>query len=259
MRGRGRGSRRRGAEPKNARDAVEALLVGELGRRGFRPPLENEARRAAETAEARSSRRRDLTALDTFTVDPASARDFDDAVSAQREGDGVRVWIHIADVAAHVPPGSPLDREARRRANSTYVPGTVEPMLPYVLSSDACSLAPGVERLAVTVEVELGGDGSVRGASFYRSRIRSDVRLDYDGLDAIFAGRERAQEPVAEPLEVARRTAAALGERRGPTSLDVESSEPEFSFDSKGDVSGARAVPQTESHRLIERLIILAT
>jgi ribonuclease R len=258
MRGRGRGSRRQGAEPKNARDAVEALLREELGRRGFRPPLENEARRAAETAEARSPRRQDLTALDTFTVDPASARDFDDAVSAQREGDGVRIWIHIADVAAHVSPGSPLDKEARRRANSTYVPGTVEPMLPYVLSSDACSLAPGVERLAVTVEVELGGGGEVRAASFYRSRIRSDARLDYDELDAIFAGRERPPEPVAEPLEVARRAAAALGERRGPTSLDVESSEPEFSFDSKGDVVGARAVPQTESHRLIERLMILA-
>ena len=100
-----------------------------------------------------------------------------------------------------------------------------------MLSSGACSLSPGVERLAVTAEVELDADGSVRGASFYRSRIRSDARLDYDQLDAIFAGRERAPEAVAEPLEVARRTAAALGERRGATSLDVESSEPEFAFD----------------------------
>jgi ribonuclease R len=252
-----RGSRSRVA-PKNARDAVEALLREELGRRGFRPPLENEARRAAETTAQRSLPRRDLTDLDTFTVDPASARDFDDAISAQREGDAVRVWIHIADVAAHVPPGSPLDLEARRRANSTYAPGTVEPMLPRALSEDACSLAPGVERLAVTAEIELGGDGSVRAASFYRSRIRSDVRLDYDRLDEIFAGRERAPELVAEPLEVARRTAAALAEQRGATGLDVESSEPEFSFDNSGAVVGARAVAQTESHRLIERLMILA-
>ena len=98
----------------------------------------------------------------------------------------------------------------------------------------------------------------MRAASFYRSRIRSDARLDYDQLDAIFAGRERAPEPVAEPLAVARRIAAALGERRGPTSLDVESSEPEFEFDPAGDVVAARAVAQTESHRLIERLMILA-
>jgi ribonuclease R len=255
--GRGRASRGRAA-PRNAREAVEAVLREELGRRGFQPALENEARAAAERAEGLSLPRRDLTALDTFTVDPASARDFDDAVSAQREGDAVRVWIHIADVAAHVPAGSPLDLEARQRANSTYVPGSVEPMLPHVLSSGACSLSPGVERLAVTAEIELEGDGSVRAASFYRSRIRSDVRLDYDELDEIFAGRRPPPELVAEPLEVARRTAAALGERRGPTSLEVESSEPEFEFDSAGDVIEAHSVAQTESHRLIEMLMILA-
>ena len=117
-------------------------------------------RRAAEEAEARDLPRRDLTALATFTVDPATARDFDDAVSAQREGDGWRVWVHIADVAAHVRPGSPLDMEALRRANSTYVPGTVEPMLPHSLSSGACTLSPGVERLAVTAEIELDADGA---------------------------------------------------------------------------------------------------
>ncbi len=241
-----------------AREAVERLLAERLGRRGFPAALELEARKAADSAEARSSARRDITALDTFTVDPATARDFDDAVSAQREGDGVRLWIHIADVAAHVPPGSPLDLEARRRANSTYVPGAVEPMLPHALSTEACSLAPGVERLAVTAEIELGADGRPGRARFYRSRIRSDLRLDYDELDAIFAGRARAPESVAEPLAVAREAAAALGEHRGTTSLDVESFEPDFRFDAKGNVTGARGVPQTESHRLIERLMILA-
>ena len=97
-------------------------------------------------------------------------------------------------------PGSPLDVEARRRANSTYVPGAVEPMLPHALSSEACSLAPGVERLAVTAEIELGPGAELRSARFYRSRIRSDARLDYEQLDAIFAGRAKAPEPVAEPL-----------------------------------------------------------
>jgi ribonuclease R len=253
-----RGARRRGPAPKNARDAVEALLREELGRRGFRVALEDEARGAAGAAEARSAPRRDLTELPTFTVDPATARDFDDAVSARREGDSARVWVHIADVAAHVPPGSPLDVEARRRGNSTYVPGAVEPMLPHALSEDACSLAPGVERLAVTAEIELGGDGTPGTASFYRSRIRSDARLDYDRLDLVFSGRVAPPEAVAEPLAVARGAAAALGERRGATSLDVESFEPEFRFDAAGNVTGARAVEQTESHRLIERLMILA-
>ena len=72
-----------------------------------------------------------------------------------------------------------------QRANSVYVPGTVEPMLPLALSADACSLAPGVERLAVTAEIVLAADGEPRSASFYRSRIRSDERLDYDQLDRV--------------------------------------------------------------------------
>jgi ribonuclease R len=254
---------RAGAAPRqrdrlpSARDAVEALLREQLGFRGFRTGLESEAAGAAAAAERQSGPRRDLTALSTFTVDPATARDFDDAVSAQREGAGARAWIHIADVAAHVRPGSPLDVEARRRANSTYVPGAVEPMLPHALSSDACSLAPGVERLAVTAEIELGPGAEVRSARFYRSRIRSDARLDYDQLDAIFSGRAQPPEQVAEPLAAARGIAAALGEHRGATSLDIESSEPEFEFDATGNVAAAHRVPQTEAHRLIERLMIL--
>ena len=244
--------------PKTARDAVEALLREELGGRGFRASLELEAGEAAGAAETRTGPRRDLTELPTFTVDPATARDFDDAVSARREGDAIRLWIHIADVAAHVPPGSPLDREAGRRANSTYAPGTVEPMLPHALSEQACSLAPGVERLAVTAEIELGSGDKPGSASFYRSRIRSDARLDYDRLDLVFSGRAAAPEAIAEPLAVAREAAAALGERRSATSLDVESFEPEFRFDSDGNVVAARSVTQTEAHRLIERLMILA-
>jgi len=252
--GRGRGRR---AAPRSAREAVETLLAEGLGFRGFNAALELEARRAAEAAERDPGARRDLTALATFTVDPATARDFDDAVSAQREGADARVWIHIADVAAHVRPGSPLDLEARRRANSTYVPGAVEPMLPHALSSDACSLGPGVERLAVTAEIELDAAARPRRTRFYRSRIRSDARLDYDELDAIFAGRAHPPAEVAEPLRAARDVAGALGEHRGATSLDVESAEPEFRFDAKGNVTGAHRVPQTEAHRLIERLMIL--
>ena len=240
-----------------ARDAVEELLRERLGYRGFKAALESEAARAAEAAERHSPARRDLTALATFTVDPATARDFDDAVSAQREGDGARVWIHIADVAAHVRPGSPLDLEASRRGNSTYVPGAVEPMLPHALSSDACSLAPEVERLAVTAEIELGPGAKPRRTRFYRSRIRSDARLDYDQLDAIFSGRVAPPPAVAEPLRAARDVAAALGERRSAASLDVDSAEPEFRFDASGNVVAAHRVPQTESHRLIERLMIL--
>ncbi len=249
-----RGSR----TPTLAREALEALLSERLGSRGFRAALELEANRAAQRAQSGRGARRDLTELPTFTVDPASARDFDDAISARREGDGVRIWVHIADVAAHVAPGSALDLEAKKRANSTYLPGLVEPMLPHALSSEACSLAPGEERLAVSVEIELSASGEPSSTRFDRSRIRSDARLDYDRLEAIFDGRAKAPAAVAEPLALAREVAAALSERRGASSLEVESSEPEFRFNSFGEVTGADAVAQTESHRLIERLMILA-
>ncbi len=171
---------------------------------------------------------------------------------------GSGFWVHIADVAAHVPEGSPLDREARRRSTSVYAPGAVEPMLPHALSSDACSLMPGVERAAVTVEMELHGAVLARTA-FYRSVIRSDVRLDYERVERIFAGSETAAEPWGEPLRVARQAAAALQSARERSgALVVDSEEPEFQFDEQGNVSAILARAQTESHRLIEHLMIAA-
>ena len=255
--GRGRVLRELGSAAV-ARDVSAALLWERGPGRGFRGDLEREAGEAVAAVAAEPGPRRDLTELATFTVDPASARDFDDAVSAEREGDGVRLWVHIADVAAHVRPGSGLDREAAERGNSTYVPGTVEPMLPPLLSDDACSLAPGVDRLAVTAEIELGADGRARSSRFYRSVIRSDARLDYDHLDRIFGGHDAAPAGVAEPLEIARAAASGLGAIRSGRELEVDSREPEFEFDDSGDVLRARAVEQTEAHRLIERLMILA-
>jgi ribonuclease R len=242
---------------ESARDVITALLWDRDARRGFARPIEDEARDAVRAALELPVDRRDLTGLPTFTVDPATARDFDDAVSAEADGDGVRLQIHIADVSAHVRPGTRLDAEALRRGTSTYVPGTVEPMLPRALSDDACSLAPGVERLAVTAEIVLGGAGEPRSASFFRSRIRSDARLDYDQLDEIFAGRTEPPRLVAGPLDLARRAAAALAARRPVGSLEIESFEPEFEFDDEGAVVRAHSVPQTEAHKLIEHLMIL--
>jgi len=242
--------------PERARDVVEALLVDGGLRRGFRDRVESEAADAAASAPGHPAERRDLTELDTFTVDPATARDFDDAVSASPEGDGARLWIHIADVAAHVRPGTALDAEAYARGNSAYVPGAVDPMLPAVLSSDACSLAPGVPRLAVTAEIVMGAGGKPASTHFYRSLIRSNARLHYDQLDEIFAGRARPPAQVAAPLDVARGVAAALADRRPRSAVVVSGSEPEFAFDD-GAVIGAREVSQTEAHRLIEQLMIL--
>jgi len=245
--------------PDVARDLIEALMVDRGLRRGFDEAVEREAEAAAARVARTHVGRRDLRELPTFTIDPPSARDFDDAISAQALGDGLtRIWVHIADVAAHVSEGSLVDREARRRATSVYVPGAVEPMLPLILSSDACSLRPHADRAAVTVELELRGAAVIRSA-FYRSLIRSDVRLDYDRVDRIFAGREPAAEPWRAPLAAARVLAAELQRRREQSgALVIDSEEPEFSFDEHGNVTEVRGRVQTESHRLIEHLMIAA-
>jgi ribonuclease R len=245
--------------PDVARDVIEGLMLDRGLSRGFDAHLESEARAAAERVRHGERRARDLRELPTFTVDPAGAGDFDDAISAEAlDGEAVRVWVHIADVAAHVPEGSDIDLEARRRATSVYVPGSVEPMLPHALSSDACSLLPGADRAAVTVELELHGAVPAR-AAFYRSLIRSDVRLDYERVERIFAGHEPAREPWGPPLAAARRAAGALQRRREQRgALVLDSQEPEFEFDERGGVAGILARAQTESHRLIEHLMIAA-
>jgi ribonuclease R len=257
-RGGGRGEVVRSlGRPEIAHDVVEALFAEHGYVRWFDESVEKEAAQAAGAEDPH--RRRDLTELPTFTIDPAQARDFDDAISSEATADGMVVYVHIADVAAHVRPGSALDAEAYRRGNSVYVPGAVEPMLPEALSNQACSLVPGEVRKAVTVEIALDAEGAVRSASFHRSLIRSDARFSYEQVDHVFAGRETAPEPVTNPLALARQAAARLRERRfARGALTIESSEPEFEFDERGNVVRAIDDVQTESHAVIEELMILA-
>jgi ribonuclease R len=254
---------RRLGRPEVARDVIEGLMIDRGLRRSFDPAVEHEVRdvAAADPADValHDPGRRDLGSLPTFTVDPVTARDFDDAISAEAQDDGsARVWVHIADVSAYVRPSSLADREAYRRGTSVYVPGAVEPMLPTALSNNACSLVPGQDRLAVTVEMVIAGNG-VKRSSFYRSLIRSDERLDYGRVDRIFDGTERAADPWGEPLAVARAAAAALeAGRAARAAVVLDSAEPEFAFDRDGNVLAAEPVAQTESHRLIEHLMIAA-
>jgi ribonuclease R len=225
--GRARIERRIG-RPNLARDVIEGLMVDRGLRRSFDPAVEHAASRAVESGSAQAlSSRRDLRSLATFTIDPVSARDFDDAISAEAEGDDRwRVWVHIADVCAFVAPRDIVDHEAHRRSTSVYVPGAVEPMLPEALSNNACSLVPGQDRLAVTVEMTIERD-RVTQSAFHRSIIRSDERLDYDQVDRIFGRREGASEPWGEPLAAARAAAAALQARRAAqAAIVLESEEP---------------------------------
>ena len=248
---------RRIGSPEIARDVMEALMLDRGLARGFEPTVSRSAESVSEEPNSIGANRRDLRRLATFTIDPATARDFDDAISAQEaDGGGWAIWVHIADVSAYVRPRGAIDREAYRRGTSVYVPGAVEPMLPVELSNGACSLVPDQDRLAVTVEMLIRG-GDVVSASFYRSVIRSDKRLTYDDVDRIFAGTERGEGEWGTGLASAQAAARALEAKRS-AALVLESSEPEFEFDRKGNVIGVAPVVQTESHRLIEHLMIAA-
>ncbi|MEM9814557.1 MAG: RNB domain-containing ribonuclease, partial [Pseudomonadota bacterium] len=132
--------------------------------------------------------RTDLRHLPLITIDPADARDHDDAICAVPNGTGWTLWVAIADVAAYVRPGSALDHEARLRGNSTYFPDRVVSMLPESLSADLCSLMPGVDRPCIAVEISLNADGTKRTHRFHRGLMRSPAALTYEAAQAAVDG-----------------------------------------------------------------------
>jgi ribonuclease R len=250
-RGRGRARLEQVLGPANEiENVLEALLVEEGLREGFEPYSP-----PSLVTEGRTDLRESLA----FTIDPETAQDFDDAISVRSEGDGLRAWVHIADVSYFVPSGSPLDRGAARRSCSVYVPGHVAPMLPLELSADLCSLRPHRDRLCLTVEIPFDGDLLAGEPVFYRSVIRSRERLTYGRAEAILAGRESADEELVEGLRLAERLALELRRRRfARGALRVETKEIAFSFDGRGGVQDARPETEPHAHALVEELMILA-
>ena len=233
---------------------VEAVLEGLLVQEGARVEFEPH-----DLPEPSPDGRVDLRDLPTFTIDPETAKDFDDAISVVRDGDGLRAWVHIADVSYFVPAASPLDRGAAGRAFTTYVPGRAAPMLPPELADDACSLRPHVERLCTTVEVPFGAGLEQGEPTFYRSVIRSDERLTYGRAEAILGGRDRAEPVVAEALELAERLALELRRRRfARGALRIQTPEVVFAFDGKGGVERAWLETEPHAHALVEELMIMA-
>ena len=154
------------------RAVLLALMYSRSIRQGFDDEIVDEAEAVLARADREDDDRHDLTDLPTFTIDPDTARDFDDAVSVRREGDGYRAWVHIADVSYFVDVDGAIDREARLRTSSVYLPLWAEPMLPRELSSGVCSLRPREERKCVTVEFVIDREGEVTSRRFARSLIR---------------------------------------------------------------------------------------
>ena len=210
--------------------------------------------------------REDLRDLPLITIDPSDARDHDDACYAHADEDpknegGHVVWVAIADVAAYVTPGSALDREARKRGNSTYFPDRVVPMLPDRLSGDLCSLHEGVPRACIAVRMVLDAAGNKIGHSFHRGLMRSPASLHYEEVqDAIDgAPNDRTDpllDPVLKPIYAAYAALKAARAERQPLDLDLP--ERRIELDKDGTVKSVNFKDRLDAHRLIEEFMVLA-
>ena len=233
--------------------------------RKYHLPLEfprevtDEAEEIPETVDASlSDGREDLRAQFILTIDPDDARDFDDAINVERlNGGGWKLGVHIADVAAYVTPGSALDREARKRGNSVYLPDRVIPMLPERLSNGVCSLRPDVDRLTHSVFIQFGKDGCARSFRFARTVIRSARRLTYREAYALMQAPPKDE--LGERLHVAWELASLLRRNRFEHgSLDLDFPEVKVRLDGEGKPIQLERIENDESHQLVEEFMLAA-
>ncbi len=207
--------------------------------------------------------RRDFRGLDVVTIDGETARDFDDAVWVDALPNGhFLLHVHIADVSHYVKPGTPIDREAAVRGNSVYFPDRAVPMLPLELSTGICSLNPGVDRLVVSVLLEIDRHGETVSEEFTRGVIRSVERMTYTNVHLILEGdrglRERYRRLV-ERFEMMRELAMILYRRRQRRgAIDFDLPEPLIEFDEFGQMIGIQRSPRNIAHRIIEEFMLAA-
>ncbi len=247
---------------------VELATESALARFSLPHEFPTEALREArawgdEVDPAEAARREDLRGLPLVTIDGEDARDFDDAVYAERQAEGFRLIVAIADVSHYVRPGTALDAEALERGTSVYFPTRVIPMLPTALSDHLCSLAPRVERLCFAADMLVSSGGVLKGARFYPAVMRSAARLTYTQVnEGLFEGRPAAREalgPLLEPLQVLLEVYRALHKaraRRG--ALDFDAPEARLVIDPAERVRAVELHLRNDAHRLIEECMILA-
>lgn len=216
---------------------------------------------ASAAGPAPAEGREDLRPLPLVTIDGEDARDFDDAVWAEPDGDGWHAIVAIADVAWYVRPGDPLDRCAYERGNSVYFPDRVVPMLPEALSNGWCSLRPEEERPCLAVHMWMDAEGNVHRHRFVRGIMRSAARLTYEQVQRARDGEPDEAtapllEPVIEPLYGAWKALFAARKRRGVLELDIP--ERKVVVDDQGRVVTVVPRPRWDAHRLIEDFMIAA-
>ena len=247
------------------RDDPEVQILAVAHAHGL-PQVFNDKLLAAAKLAARQGgsnpggNRVDLTSLLTFTIDPADAKDHDDALSVEHLAhDRVQVGIHIADVSHFVALGSPVDEEAATRGTSVYLVDRTIPMLPPVLANDICSLNPGAPRFALSVFVTLDSAGQIHGHRYEHTVIKCRVALSYEQGQEILEGNSSGDPEIDEALHVLHdhaRAIRALRVSRG--ALDFDLPETEVLLDPSGEPLEIRRRERLEAHRLIEDFMILA-
>ena len=210
-----------------------------------------------------SEGRRDLRDMALVTIDGADARDFDDAVFCSQSTSGWKLTVAIADVAAYVKPGSPLDAEARLRGTSVYFPQRVLPMLPEKLSNGLCSLRPDEDRLCMVCEMHVSRDGEIKRSRFFEAVMRSRARLTYDEVAAAVvdgdADARRRLSAIIDHLDALYAMYGALKaarERRGAIDFDTQEVRIVFGADKK--IDNIETETRNDAHRLIEECMIAA-
>ncbi len=207
--------------------------------------------------------RRDFRGMDVVTIDGETARDFDDAVWVERAPSGhFMLHVHIADVSHYVQPGSPIDEEALQRGTSTYFPDRAVPMLPLELSTEICSLKPGVDRLCMSALLEFDRQGDVVRQEFCRGVMRSIERMTYTNVHLILEGDKGLRERyagLAARFELMKELALILNRRRMKRgSIDFDLPEPLIVFDEQGVMTGIERTPRNIAHRIIEEFMLAA-
>lgn len=206
----------------------------------------------------------DLRSLPTVTIDGDTAKDFDDAISLEKQRDGhFKLWVHVADVSHYVPIESAIDREAFHRGTSVYFPDRSVPMLPEKLSNNLCSLNPDVDRLALSVSMDIDKEGNIKSREFFNSVIRSDERMTYAVVHKIVTDRDRQlrkqYEALVEHLEWMLELALILNKKRlkkGALQLDLP--EVKVKYDAHGEVCDVVRAERNEAHLIVEEYMLLA-
>ncbi|MDL2252938.1 ribonuclease R [Ruminococcaceae bacterium OttesenSCG-928-I18] len=250
----------------SARQCAKAILYAAGVEKSFPQQVKAEAKQVAaeKITKEEIKKRKDLRGETIFTIDSASTKDIDDAISAKRVLDGYRLSVHIADVSHYVKPKSKLDEEALSRGTSIYYADSVIPMLPKPLSNGICSLNPGEDRLAFSCIMTLDSEARLLDYRFFKTVIQSRVKGVYSEVNAIFEGtaEEETQQKYAEvskTLEVMEEIYQKLAKLRAVRgSMEIESEEPKLTIDEEGRCVGVEKRARGEAERMIEEFMLQA-